>query len=201
METTENKLRIPQNYSLAIRIILLCIISELCCVVQRYKGERVSLEQNAVLFDINTVTYVWVLFIERKYLLNFFARKAILFINWLIGLTVLLYAFMFFVHYNTSINVHTRALIALFFMLFLMYFMFRYALELIQIKNDFIGLLKVLGIFNILLVIVTILGMFQYFILSRAFLAAFYGVNISIFIILILIMLRAQKLTKTNNTN
>lgn len=143
-KTTVNKTVLPQSFQFA---IFIGIISILLSIVQDYfnSNEDIDVQKAGTLVGFfYVVSDVWILFFLAKYLKNFQSGNVIKWIYWMIGVDIgfeILDIATTTTEADTSVNI--VAIIGLFIISLFVYLMAGNKIK--KIKDDYVGLLKPLG--------------------------------------------------------
>jgi len=197
METAIDEKLIPQNFRLGISLSILSILQTVYDFwIRCVRGERINFEHHRILFLINIILGTWILLFERKYFKNFSANKAIKWLDICVVLPFILGIVIILQHYN----VLNKVLVA--FAPLILYIVYCYALirlgnSIRLIQHDFIGLLKILGIFIIISSIAIPLSIVAIYTHSNLITLLFYAIWIPPLVIQIIIYCRAIAFTKT----
>ena len=195
---SKNKL-LPQNFLIGIFLCILYILDSLYDAIIRCNGEKINFEHHKILFLLNSILVLFVLLFERRYLKNFSAHKTIKWLDCCIILPLLLCFVIILSHY-ISLN---KVIIAFTPLILLIAYWFCWIMlgnSVRSVKDDFIGLLKELGILNIIATLSIPISFASVFNHSIILTILSYAVNIPPLVTLIIIYRRAIAFTKTMDT-
>jgi hypothetical protein len=143
---------LPQRFQLAIIIAIISITFSISGSIADENNDTAIQAFGTILDTLCTLTNVWLLFFFKNYLKNFQAQSVVKWINWLIALDILFAIFgLLFLSNENGDALSTSAdilLITSSIVLFIgsIYIYFTAGSKIQKIENDYVGLLKGLGI-------------------------------------------------------
>jgi len=183
---SQNKIA-PQRFNL---IIVACIVS----IVLSYADLFLGVEYKDIARLLYGILAVIILWSFKKYLQNFYAAKAIYWLKWNLAIAILLFVSMYMqgrLYYAKWLEDHSSigpsadslkhrppayAFLTLFILLLFIPFIIsnvKFGNSLRKIENDFIGLLKKLGLSLTYLLIIAVVCMVAILLISKTFAHSF----------------------------